>query len=230
LYRRFKTMKMVVIGVLLALMAVAGCASSSAESQAVAGYDFSNIDKIAVVEVTGRVYGEAVKDRISDLFTMKLMEKGYKFIERKNIKTLLKEQEFQASDLTTEVGAAKAGQILNVPAVMIISIPRHSGGKMEMTAKLIDVEDATILWLGRGTGNTGKGLSTLVGAAAGAALGAVVAGGDSSDRVVGGVIGGVAGGVAGNLLAPEEEELVTKVIAKVVADLPSRIPQPVKTK
>jgi hypothetical protein len=223
-------MKAVWASALLSVLAAAGCATSRAESQALVGYDFGKIDKIAVVEVTGRVYNDAVKNKISDLFTMKLMEKGYKFIARKDIKTLLKEQEFQASDLTTTEGAAKTGRILNVPAVMVIEIPRYSGGKMDMTAKLIDVEDATILWIGNGTGNTNKGLSTFLGAAAGAAVGAAVGGHDVGDRVIGGVIGGVAGGAAGNILAPEEEELVTKVVAKVVASLPSRVPQPVQTK
>jgi len=212
------------------MLAAAGCASTKAESQAVVGYDFGKIDKIAIVEVTGRVYGEAAKNRVSNLFAMKLMEKGYRFITRKDIKTLLKEQEFQASDVTTQEGAARTGRILNVPAVMLIDIPKYSGGKMDMTAKLVDVEDGTILWIGNGTGNTNKGLSTLVGAAAGAALGAAVGGHSAGDRVIGGVIGGVAGGVAGNVLAPEEEDLVKKVIVKVVASLPSRVAMPVQSK
>jgi phosphopantetheinyl transferase (holo-ACP synthase) len=220
-------MRTVLAGALLTMLAAAGCGSTNAESQAVAGYDFGKIDKIAIVEVTGRVYGDAVKNQISNLFTMKLMEKGYKFIERKDIKALLKEHEFQASDLTTKEGAAKAGKFLNVPAVMIIDIPRYSNGKMDMTAKLIDVENGTILWIGNGTGNTNKGLSTFLGAAAGAALGAAVGGHSTGDRVIGGVIGGVAGGVAGNVLAPEEEALLGKVITKVVASFPSRIAQPV---
>ena len=223
-------MRTVLAGVLLSMLAAAGCATSKAESQAVAGYDFGKIDKIAIVEVTGRQFGEAAKNQISNLFTMKLMEKGYMFIDRKDTKTLLKEQQFQASDLAAKEGAAKAGRILNVPAVMTIEIPRYSGGKMDMTAKLIDVESAAILWIGNGTGNTNKGLSTLVGAAAGAALGAAVGGHSTGDRVIGGVIGGVAGGVAGNVLAPEEEDLVKKVIVKVVEKLPSRVPQPVKAK
>jgi hypothetical protein len=175
--------------------------------------------------VTGRVYGEAVKNQISNLFTMALMKKGYTFIERKDVKAILKEQEFQASDLTTDIGAAKAGQILNVPAVMMIDIPTYKGEKMEMSAKLIDVENGTILWMGSGEGKTGKTLSTLVGAGLGAAAGAVLAGGDSGDRIVGGVIGGVVGGVAGNALSPDQTKQVKKVVAKVVKDFPSRIPQ-----
>jgi hypothetical protein len=221
-------MRTVLAGVLLSMVAaVSGCGTTNAESQAVMGYDFGRIDKIAIVEVTGRVYNQAVKDKIADMFMMKLMQKGYTFVERQRIKTVLKEQEFQASDLTTTEGAAKAGRILNVPAVMIIDIPRYSNGKMDMTAKLIDVENGTILWIGNGTGNTNKGLSTFLGAAAGAALGAAVGGHSTGDRVIGGVIGGVAGGVAGNVLAPEEEALLGKVITKVVASFPSRIAQPV---
>lgn len=218
-------MKGLLVGVLLTAMAVAGCASSDVESQAVAGYDFSSLDKIAIVDVTGRVYGEAVKNQISNLFTMALMKKGYTFIERKDVKAILKEQEFQASDLTTDAGAARAGQILNVPAVIMIDIPKYKGEKMEMSAKLIDVENGTILWMGTGSGSTGKGLATVGGAIAGAAAGAVLAGGDSSDRVVGGVIGGVVGGVAGNALSPSMEKQVKKVIADVVKGFPSRLPQ-----
>ena len=221
-------MRTVLAGVLLSMLAAAGCGSTHAESQAVAGYDFGKIDKIAIVEVTGRVYGDAVKNKVSDLFTMKLMEKGYMFIDRKDTKTLLKEQQFQASDLASKDGAAKAGRILNVPAVMVIDIPKYSGGKMDMTAKLIDVETAAILWIGNGTGNTNKGLSTIIGAVAGAGLGAAVGGHSTGDRAIGAVVGGVVGGVAGNVLAPEEEDLVKKVIVKVVEKLPSRVPQPLK--
>jgi phosphopantetheinyl transferase (holo-ACP synthase) len=226
-------MRTVLAGVLLSMLAAAGCSSSNAESQAVVGYDFGKIDKIAIVEVTGRVYGEAVKNQISNMFAMKLMEKGYKLIERKDIKTLLKEQQFQASDLASKEGAAKAGRILNVPAVMVIDIPKYSGGKMDMSAKLIDVEDATILWMGTGHGDTGKGLSTVVGAvagvAAGAAIGSVASGGHSStSTVLGGVGGGVIGGIAGNALAPEQETVLNRVIVKVIEKLPSRLPQPMK--
>jgi len=206
----------------LALLA-AGCASSEGESYATAGYDFSSLDKVAIVEVTGRVYGDAVKNQIGTLFTMELIKRGYAVIERSQIESLLKEQEFQASDITTNEGAARAGAVLNVPAVLLIDIPKYKE-KMEMSAKLVDVEDGTILWIGTGSGSTGKTLSTIVGAAAGAAAGAVIAGGDSSDRVVGGVLGGVVGGVAGNALSPDQEKQVKKIVNKVCDTLPSRLP------
>ncbi len=213
--------------VLMGALLVAGCGSSQGESYAMAGYDFSSLNKVAIVEVTGRVYGDVVKNQISDMFVMELMKRGYNVVERQAVKALLKEQEFQASEMTTNEDAARAGRILNVPAVMVINIPKYKD-KMEMTAKLLDVEDASILWIGTGSGSTGKGLATFVGAAAGAAAGAVLAGGDTSDRVIGGVAGGVVGGVAGNALSPDQEKQVRKVIADVCESLPSRIPQPQK--
>lgn len=218
-------MKAVCIGLLLTTMVLAGCASSEAESQAAIGYDFSALDRVAIVEVTGRIYGEAVKNQVANMFMMELMERGYTVVERSQVKAVLKEQEFQASDITTDQGAAKAGQILNVPAVMMIDIPKYKDEKVSMTAKMIEVETGAVLWVGQGTGSTGKTLSTLVGAGLGAAAGAVLAGGDSSDRVVGGVIGGVVGGVAGNALSPDQEKQVRKVVDKVTANLPSRVPQ-----
>ena len=182
-------------------------------------------DKIAIVEVTGRVYGEAVKNQISNLFTMELMKKGYTFIERKDVKAILKEQEFQASDLTTDVGAAKAGQILNVPAVMMIDIPKYKGEKMEMSAKLIDVRERHDSLdghrLGQDRQDAGNDRRSDRRRRGGRRA---VAGGDSSDRVLGGVIGGVVGGVAGNVLSPSAEKQVKKVVAKVVKDFPSRLP------
>lgn len=208
---------------LMAALLVAGCASSEGESYATAGYDFSSLNKIAIVEVIGRVYGDTVKNQISDFYTMELIKKGYTVIERSQVQSVLKEQEFQASDITTNEGAAQAGKVLNVPAVMLINIPKYKE-KMEMTAKLIDVEDGTILWIGSGSGSTGKTLATVAGAIGGAAIGAVAAGGDSNDRVVGGVIGGVVGGVAGNALSPDQAKQVKKVISKVCETLPSRIP------
>jgi hypothetical protein len=203
---------------------VAGCASSAGESYALAGYDFTSLQKVAIVEVTGRVYGDAVKDQVGSMFTMELMKRGYTVIERAQVQSILKEQEFQASDVTTDQEVARAGRVLNVPAVMVIGIPKYKE-KMEMTAKMIEVETGTILWIGNGSGSTGKTLSTIVGAAAGAAIGAVAAGGDSSDRVIGGVAGGVLGGVAGNALSPDQFEQVRKVVADTCEDMPYRIPQ-----
>jgi hypothetical protein len=196
-----------------------GCSASKGESVMQAGYDPIRVEKVAVVEVTGRVSGETVKNQISDFFVMELLKKGYTPVERRHVQALLKEQEFQASDITTDEGAARAGRILNVPAVLVVNITYKES--MNMTAKMIDVEDGSILWMGTGSGTTGKTAATILGAAAGAAAGVLVAGDETDDKVIGGVIGGVLGGVAGHALSPQQAEQVQKVIKKVCKDLPS---------
>ena len=208
-----------VFALAIAAALVGGCASG--ESYVQAGYDFGGLNKVAVVEVAGAIKGDPAKNQIGDFFGMELLKKGYTVVERAQVQTLLKEQEFQASDITSAEGAAKAGRILNVPAVLIVNIPTYKE-QIEMTAKIVNVEDASIVWMGSGSGSTGKTLSTIAGAAVGAAAGAVVAGGDTRDRVAGGVIGGVLGGVAGHALSPQQAKQCRKIIGKVCNTLPYR--------
>jgi hypothetical protein len=215
-------MRTAFICILSSALFVGGCATGKGESYALAGFNFAELDKVAILDVTGAVKGDAAKNQIGTFFEMELMKRGYSPIERSQVQALLKEQEFQASDITTDTDAAKAGNILNVPAVMIINIPKYEE-EMTMTAKMINVEDARILWIANGSGSTGETLSTILGAAAGAAVGVAVAGGDSSDRVAGGVIGGVLGGVAGNALSPQQEEQVQKVVKIMCESMPPRI-------
>ncbi|MHC4113259.1 MAG: CsgG/HfaB family protein [Planctomycetota bacterium] len=212
-------MKTVVLNVLLiALLFVIGC--SKGESYVRAGYDFSKLTKVAVVDVAGVVEGDAAKNQIADFFGMELLKKGYTVVERAQVQTLLDEQDFQASDLTGTVDAAKAGQILNIPVVLVVNIPQYNED-MSMTAKMIDVEDASILWMGSASGTTGKTLATIFGAAAGAAAGAAV-GSDSGEELAGGIIGGVLGGVGGRALSPQQAENLQKMAKKMCKDLPLR--------
>jgi hypothetical protein len=214
---------MVCVYMVLAALAVGGCATGKGESYSRAGFNFSTLDKVAVLEVSGAVRGDAVKNQIGDFFSMELLKRGYTPVERAQVQALLKEQEFQASTITSDQDAAKAGNILNVPAVMLINIPTYKE-EMNMTAKIVNVQDGSVLWLGSGSGTTGKTFSTFLGAAAGAAAGAVVAGGDTRDKVAGGIIGGVLGGVAGRALSPQQAEQVQKIIKKVCESMPPRMP------
>ncbi len=216
-------MKRLGIAAVLGLVMVAGCGSEKGESVTSLSFDAGKYDKVAIVDVSGAVYGEGVKGQISDLFTFELVRKGYTVVERAKIKQLVDEQKFQSSDLASDQGAAQAGKMLNVPAVVLVSIPKYEGEKISMTVKMIDVEEASIIWIGQGTGKTNKTLGTVLGAAAGAVVGGVVAGGDRTDRTIGAVAGGVLGGVAGNALSPDEEAQLGKVIKAVCADLPSRV-------
>jgi uncharacterized protein YcfJ len=150
---------------------------------------------------------------------MELLKKGYSPIERAQVHVLLKEQEFQASAITSEEDAAKAGRILNVPVVLIVNVPEF-GADIQVTAKMVNVEDGSILWMSTGKGKGGKTLGTILGAAAGAAIGWASTGED--DQVLGAVVGGVAGGAAGNLLTPDEAEKMLAIVKKVCKTLPSR--------
>ena len=214
-------MRTLCVCTLLMVVVAGGCASQKGESYSKVGFNFSSLDKIAVLEVSGAVRGDAAKNQIGDFFAMELIQRGYTPVERAKVQSLLKEQEFQASDITSDAGAAKAGEILNVSAVLLVNIPTYKED-MNMTAKIINVEDGSILWVGSASGSTGKTLSTVAGAVAGAAVGAVVAGGDTRDRVAGGVIGGVIGGVAGNALSPQQAEQVQKLIKKLCKKMPNK--------
>jgi outer membrane lipoprotein SlyB len=201
----------------VAAISLLGC--SSAESYHRQGFDFYQIDKVAVVDVIGPVGGEAAKNQIADFFVMELLKKGYSPIERSQVQILLNEQKFQASDITTSEGVTKAGEILNVPVVLFVNVPEF-GQDISLTVKMVDVQDGSILWMGAGEGSTGKWLSTIAGAAAGAVVGAAVTGDD--DQVVGAVAGGALGGVAGNLLSPKEEKVVREITEKICTTLPVR--------
>jgi hypothetical protein len=218
-------MKIVVVcAVVIAVMLIGGC--SSGESYVKAGYDFTRLDKIAIVDVQGDISSEPAKNQIADFFGMELLKKGFEPVERAQVQTLLKEQKFQTSGLTSQEGAAKAGRILNVTAVLVVNIPNF-GEQMSMTAKMIDVETAGILWMGSGSGKTQKTLSTIFGAAAGAgagaAAGAAVGGKDST--VIGGVAGGVLGGVAAHELSAQKAEKAQQVIKKICKGLPGKPPK-----
>jgi hypothetical protein len=216
-------MKIVCVYMLvIAILLIGGC--SSGESYVKAGYDFAGLDKIAIVDVQGDVAGEAAKNQIADFFGMELMKKGYTPVERAQVQSLLKEHEFQASDLTTDEGAARAGRILNVPVVLVVNIPNF-GEEISMTAKMLDVEDGTVLWMGSGLGSTGRTLATIAGAAGGAVAGVAIAGGETDDRTVGGIAGGVLGGVAGRALSPQKAQKAQEIIKKMCKSLPHRFPR-----
>jgi hypothetical protein len=214
-------MKMV-YAVLLTAVAVyvGGCAKG--ESYQRAGFDFSKLNKVAIVDVVGDVGGDAARNQISDFWSMELLKKGYTPVERAQIQSLLKEQKFQVSGVTAEEGAVQAGKILNVPTVMIINVPEF-GDSMSMTAKMLDVQDGGILWLGSGTGGQNKGLFTFLGALLGAGAGVAV-GSQSGEGVAGGVIGGVVGGAAGYMLSPKEATAAHKLVKKIGENIPPRLP------
>ena len=208
------------IGVALVMTLVGGC-SATGESTVISSSVFAGIDRVAVIDVTGNVQGDTAKNQIGDFFGMELLKKGITPVERAQVMALLTEQQFQGMEVSSSQGVARAGQILNVPAVLIANV--DYGEQMNMTAKIIKVEDGATIWIGSGFGKTGKGLNPLVGAATGALFGGIVAGSDRTGRAIGAVGGGVLGGVAGEALTPQQAQLCQKVIKKMCASLPSRV-------
>jgi hypothetical protein len=215
-------MKIAAISILLTIVIlIGGC--SSGEGSFLKGYDFSGIDKVAVIDVIGKAKSEAVKTQIANFFEMELLKKGYSPVERTQVQLILKEQEFQRSAITPEENAVRAGRILNVPVVMLIGIPEF-GENINLTAKMLDVEDGRILWVSSGTARTGKILSTVVGAAAGAAIGTVV--GEAVDEDAGdtgAIVGGVLGGAAAYTLSPQAAERARQAIGKMCKTMPMKL-------
>ena len=212
--------KVFAILVSLSFIVLGGCSSGNSEFRA--GYDFTTVESVAIVDVVGPVGSEGAKNQISDFVAMELLAKGYAPIERSQVQSLLAEQEFQASEMTTDKDAVAAGRILNVPVVLIVNIPQFKES-ISMTVKMLDVENGSVLWVGSGSGTTGKTLGTILGAAAGAGAGATVAGDSSKNKTTGAIIGGVLGGATAHLLAPEKAQATQKIIKKLSKSLPSRV-------
>jgi hypothetical protein len=215
-------MRMLIAGLLTVVVLVSGCATQVGESQGRVGFDFSKLDKVAVLDVTGAA-NDAVKNQIGDYFVLELLKRGYAPVERQQVQELLKEQQFQnTTGITSTEGAVKAGRVLNVPAVLLVNIPDNDE-EVSLTAKMVGVEDGAILWQGTGYGKKNTWMSTVLGAVAGAAGGAAIGNTAGHDgAVVGGVAGGIVGGMAGQALTPQQAEHVQKIVKEMCKQMPPR--------
>lgn len=206
--------------IVVALVPIVLGACTSVDSSTRPGYNFQEVRETAVVDVSGDFEGKSARGQVADYIDMELLKRGYLPIEREKIQKVLGEQEFQQSDRTRQEDAVRAGQILNVPTV-VMATARVNGERIDMTIKMVDVSDGRILWVGSGSGKTGRVLTTIGGAAVGATAG-ILLGGDSTGRTVGGAAGGVLGGVAGQALTPDVAQTVKKVVKRIVSTLPQR--------
>jgi uncharacterized protein YcfJ len=214
-----------VAGLVVLLTAfMAGCASTSGSGNYDQNYDFSSVKRVAVVAVEGAsaMNREAAQNQIASMFNQQLLGKGYSPVERSQVKAVMEEQKFAQSDVTRASGAAQMGKILNVDTAVILNVPKY-GQVMEMSAKMVDVESARIIWSANGSAETGKGLNEKAGAVLGAVGGAVA--GHQADHGAGAVVGGAAGAaggsVAGEALTPQRQEQASKLVKKLSESLPS---------
>ncbi|MHC4556271.1 MAG: hypothetical protein ACYTFW_04215 [Planctomycetota bacterium] len=205
-------MKIAVYILTIAVLLIGGC-NSSHESSSRTGYDFSSVEKVAIVAVEGAVKSEAARDQIADFFAMELLKKGYAPMGRAQVRTLLGEQEVESEDLIVTEGTIEVGQVLNVPAVLTIKIP-HFGEQISITSQMIDVEDGSILWLASGSGKSGRSLSDFFGFNKDS-------GGLGSED--GALLGGVMGGMGGQALSPQEAKKTQRIVKKMCRSLPSKI-------
>ena len=209
-------------GLLMAIALAVGCASVSGTGEFNRSYDFTSIERTAVVSVDG-IGGQANRDQIAAMFNQALLGLGYSPVERGRINAVIEEQDFSRSQMTSADGAARAGRILNVDAVVLVSVPEF-GDNMSMTAQMIDVEDGTIVWSASGNARTGANMTRrsgqLLGAVGGAIIGSEVGG--TTGGVAGGVGGAVGGGIAGDALSRQRQEQSAVLVDQLTRSLPTR--------
>jgi len=212
---------------LVPVVFLAGCASAT--GTITPGYDFSKLDRLAVVQVTGPVGGEGATT-IGNLFAEGLTSRGYRMIERQEMQRLLAEGNFQASNVTTKEGAVQAGQILNVRGLVVVNVDEFNES-ISFTARIVDAETGEVAWIGSGEGTTGRTLLTIAGAAVGAMAGAATFGHyghhhhhyyGGAGTLVGAAAGGALGGVGGYAIAPKQLSQTRKIIKKMCDTLPPR--------
>ena len=197
----------------VAVLLIGGCISSQDSASSVA-YDFSGVDKVAIVAVEGAITSEAARDQIADFFSMELLDKGYAPVGRTQVRAQLREQEPEWQGLTTSEAAVQVGLILDVPAVLAVKIP-HFGEEISITAQMINVEDGSTLWLASGSGKGKRALSNVFG------FGSK---GRSDNQLLGDVMGGPSplGGPVDMPLATEEAEKAQGIIKKMCRSLPTK--------
>ena len=203
-------MKIVINILAISLLLISGCRSKQ-ESSFRVGYDFSAVNKVAIVSVEGVVPSEVAKDEIAEFFAIELLEQGYAPMGRAQVRASLAEQETEdeITDLTTPEGAVAAGLVLDVPAVLTVRIP-HFGKEISITATMIDVDDGSILWLANGTGKGGGGFSSIFGSKSG---------GSEEEGLLGPVMGDVMG-ESNEPLTPEDAERAQSIVKKMCRSLP----------
>lgn len=213
------------LGALMTIaLLIAGCASVSGSGEYNRSYDFATVERTAVVSVDG-IGGQAARDQVASMFNQALLGRGYSPVERSQIKTVLTEQDFSRSDVTTASGAAKAGEILNVDSVVLINVPEF-GDDMSISGQMVDVSNGTILWSASGSARTGADMTRragqILGAIGGGIIGAEVGGDGDTGAILGGVGGAVGGGVAGDALSTQRQEQTAVLVDQLTRSLPAR--------
>lgn len=198
---------------IFALAMFGGCSMPTEESSARVGYDFSGVEKVAIVAVEGTIKSETARDQIAEFFAIELLNHGYAPIGRPQVRRILARQATEANepelmDLSDPEAAVEIGMALKAPAVLTINVP-YFGEAISVTATMIDVEDGSILWIANSSGHGGaSGFFGL----------------DSGSGQEGDLLSGPPTGPTSGLpLSPDEARRVKAVIKDVCRSLPSKV-------
>lgn len=211
-------MKTAIYVLLVGVLLIGGCSTPREESSARVGYDFSGVEKVAIVSVEGTIKSEVARDQIAEFFAIELLEHGYAPIGRPQVRRLLSRQAAEVNepdafmDLSNPEEAVEIGMALKAPAVLTVNVP-HFGDAISITATMIDVEDGSILWIAHSSGHGAGGGSRFFG------LGGE---GVQEDDLLSGPPSGPIGPTTGLPLSPEEAKQVQSIIKDVCRSLPSK--------
>jgi hypothetical protein len=205
-------MKTLLYALLTGALLICGCSTPIEESSSRVGYDFSGVEKVAIVAVEGTIKSETARDQIAEFFAIELLEHGYAPIGRPQVRRLLSRMAEEANEpelmeLSNPEVAVEVGMALKAPAVLTINVP-YFGDAISVTATMIDVEDGTILWIANSQGHGGS--SGLFGMDTGS--------GKEDDLLS----GPPADSMSGLPLTPDEARRVQAVIKDVCRTLPSK--------
>ena len=105
----------------------------------------TNTDKVAIIVTYHQILPHRM---VEDQFMRELVRKGYQVPARSDIDTILGELQLQYSDITDE-DASRIGKMLNVHAILVVSITRHEKWVgTTLGARLVNIEKSDVLWIG----------------------------------------------------------------------------------
>ncbi len=166
-----------VLAMLLALQSLGACllpptaAQTPVRATQAPGFNPLTLPKLAIFvsEAGRRGRGTGVSRAIEDEFIGPLLQKGYQVVSRSDLDTLLGELRFQQRGVT-EADVGKLGRMLNVPAILLVSVTGPEGystrqqtldgryinqrwARCTVGARLISVERAEVLWVAQDGGS-----------------------------------------------------------------------------
>jgi hypothetical protein len=147
-------MKKYIYVLLMSTLLMSGCISGTGSYQS--NYDFSSIEKVAIVSVEGEVTSEAAQNQIANFFAMELLDKGYSPITLSQVKVKVRAVEEELGvNLSQPEAQTDIGKALNVPAILVVDTPYYNE-EIFIIAQIIDVRDDSIIWMDRKSGKTGR--------------------------------------------------------------------------